>query len=271
MRFLIILFLAVWATVCHAAIDETAVKVKWDYFGNRGPAHWAQLSPDFSLCANGKEQSPIDIPENFSKSNDKLVFRYQSSPAWIIHDGSRILQIGTQQLDHRIAHGLEVNFHQDSANESVEFAGETYRLIEFHLHTPAETELHKQSGPMEIHFIHQGNNGRVLLVAVLIKGGAPNPELEKMIGQLPADSGKEYALTAGINPANLIPAMNTGFYTFPGSLTTPPCTEGVQWIVMADTITASSAQIVTLRKAMGQPNARPVQPLNKRHIYYVSY
>jgi carbonic anhydrase len=272
MRLLIVLFLTLCSSLCVAATIDEGATVKWGYLGNKGPAHWGRLNEDFALCAKGKEQSPINISRKTKKSDEKLVLNYQPAPAWVVDDGQTELQINNDKIVYRDGHGIQVNFHEDQPKELVDFAGETYRLIQFHMHTPSETEMFKQTYPLEIHFVHQGSNGHALVIAVLVKAGAVNSELAKLITQLPVDEGKEYAIKTGdVNPIDLIPAKKSGYYLFPGSLTTPPCTEGVQWLVMADTITASSAQIVTLRKAMGGPNARPVQALNKRRVYYVNH
>lgn len=270
MRWLIILLLSLSASLSFAATEDEGAKVKWGYVGNKGPAHWARLNHEFAACAKGKQQSPINILKKVKKSDEKLTFNYQPSPAWLVDDGQTELQINNDKIIYRDGHGIQVNFHEDQPKELVDFAGETYRLVQYHLHTPSETEMRGQAYPLEIHFVHQGSNGHALVIAVLAKSGAANAELGKLIEQLPKEEGKEYAITDGdINPIDLMPATKTGYYLFPGSLTTPPCSEGVQWLVMADTITASSAQIVTLRKAMGGPNARPVQPLNKRRVYHV--
>jgi len=250
------------------AAPDTAVKVKWGYKGDIGPARWAELNNDFRACAAGKQQSPVNIPGKLPERKHGLAFKYQAAPMEIVNDGTTALTIGNKQVIIQDGHGVQLNFSTGEPGEAIELNGKKYRLVEFHFHTPSETTQQKRSFPMEIHFVHQGKGGQLAVVGVFVKGGEANPELQKIIDHLPKDKGKTHTVPdERVNPANLIPKKRS-YYSFDGSLTTPPCTEGVHWVVMSGMITASPSQIAALRKAMGGDNARPVQPLHDRTIFY---
>ncbi len=234
------------------AADNTATKAKWGYIGNTNAAHWGQLDPSFTLCAKGKDQSPINIPNKVPNTKNTLTINYESAPMIILDTG----------------HGTQLNFSNDQSDESITFDGKKYFLVQFHIHTPAENKLHDQAFPLEIHLVHQNANGQVVVIGVFAKNGKANPTLKKIIDNLPKESGKEQIIEGEqINPADLLP-MKHNYYSFNGSLTTPPCAEDVQWIMMASAITASSAQISKLKKAAGGINARPIQTLNNRVVSY---
>jgi len=150
------------------------------------------------------------------------------------------------------------------AKETITYAGNEYELVQFHFHSPSETLWHQQSFPLEIHFVHQGKDGKAAILAVLIKGGNANPTLEQILNHLPKEQRKEIPVPGvGVDPSALLPA-DQRYYAFMGSLTSPPCSEGFQWIVMPSPITASPAQILRVRQETHGTNARPVQPLNNR-------
>lgn len=267
------LFSTVMAAICYssslfAAIDQSSVKVTWGYRGHVGPEFWGRLNPSFTLCSTGKLQSPIDIAKNDVTVENTLSLHYLPAPLAVIDDGETSLLIGNHQTIYNDGHTLQVNFHDDEVKERVSYKGNDYKLKQLHFHSPSENQLNDESAPMEIHFVHQGKHGAVLAIGVLVKGGAANAALQTIIDHLPAQDGKEYILNqVKINPHDLFP-LDNDYYSFPGSLTTPPCTEGLEWVVMAGTITASPAQIATIRKAIGGSNARSVQPLNNRIIAY---
>ncbi len=251
-----------------ADVDNSSIKVAWGYKGNTGPERWGQLNPAFALCAGGKSQSPINIIKKVQNTPFDLTLHYQSAPMEIVDDGITNLMIGNTQTIIRDGHGVQINFKPHFPAESITYNGKDYRLIQFHIHSPSENEWQSQSFPLEIHFVHQGEKGQLAVIGVFVKSGIANPTLQKMIDHLPNEMGKEQDIEhVSINPINLMPVKKK-YFSFMGSLTTPPCSEGVQWIVMSDMITASPSQILLLRKASGGGNARHVQPLNKRKIYY---
>lgn len=255
------------ATNVNADTNDSAIKVKWGYTGNLGPGFWGQLDPSFAGCSKGQSQSPINIPKKTMKAANALTVNYQPAPMMIVDDGNTVLALGNAQMMINEGHSIQLNFPDNQIGESITFDGKKYRLIEFHMHTPSETQWRNQGSPLEIHFVHQGDNGQAAVVAVLVKAGEKNSTIQKIIDNLPNDRDKTHTISnLQIDPSTLLPAKQD-YYSFMGSLTTPPCTEGLQWIVMANSITASPAQIMKLRKQMGA-NARPVQKLNGRQISY---
>ena len=247
------------------AVNDTAIKIKWEYSGKLGPAYWGELNPDFILCKTGKQQSPIDIPTQVTKGNKKLSIHYQPSPMVIVNDGVTDLMLGQIETIINDCHGIQLNLATDQ--DTITFDGENYRLVQFHIHIPSENKIHGKSYPLEIHFVHQGENGTIAVIGVVAKLGKANPVVEKIIDNLPKQKDKAQAITGGhIHPGQLIPHPER-YYSFMGSLTTPPCAEGIQWIVIQDSLTVSAAQIKKLQTMSGK-NARPIFPINSREIMY---
>lgn len=249
------------------AVDDAAVAVKWGYVGRTGPLRWGQLSPSFAMCANGKLQSPINIPNKVSTASNTLSINYHSAPMEIVDNGITKIMIGNKQTIINTGHGIQLNFSPES-KESITFNGKHYRLVQFHLHAPSENKLRGSTYPLEIHFVHQSDDGQLAVIGVFARTGKIDPSLQKIVDNLPAEEGKIQTIQGeSIDPMSLLPTQRD-YYSFTGSLTTPPCTEGVQWIMMPDTITASFTQIIKLKHAMGGTNARPEQPLNGRQVSY---
>lgn len=266
-RILIVLS-SLLAMTAFATVNQSGVSVKWGYKGNIGPERWGQLNPAFTLCASGKSQSPINIIKKVINTPNTLTIQYESAPMAIVEDGATSLMIGNAQTIINDGHGVQLNFTNEKWKETIIFQGKEYHLIQFHMHSPSENEWHGQAFPMEIHFVHQSDDGHVAVIGVFVKGGAANKALQKIIDNFPKNKGVVHVIqNERINPVDLIPAKHD-YFNFLGSLTTPPCTEGLQWIVMPGTITASPAQIVLFRKEAGGANARPVQPLHKRVVYF---
>lgn len=250
------------------AANDAGAKVKWGYTGNDGPSHWAKLSPHFSLCQKGKEQSPVNILKETAVSKNALKIHYLSAPMVILDDGETNLMIGHEQTIINDGHTIQLNFPKKSLHEFITFQGKKYRLIQFHLHVPAENQIAGKSFPFEIHFVHQGENGILAVIAVLASTGKANAYIDKIIKHMPRKPGKEKVIKGErINPLNFLPTEHD-YYHFPGSLTTPPCSEGVQWLVMKNTITISADQIKKLKTVIKKENARPLQHLNGRKIGY---
>lgn len=253
-----------------AATDDSGVKIQWSYKGNLGPARWGQLDPGFKLCAEGRDQSPINIKikKNVKPSDSVLTVHYEKNGMDIIDNGSTSITLGNTQYIVNDGHSIQLNFSGNQNREWISYAGKQYKLIQFHFHSPSENQINSVSYPMEIHFVHQGMDGKAVAMGVFVKAGKENPELQKIIAHIPTEKGKEFIIKdTDIDPSSLLPEQKN-YYSFRGSLTTPPCVEGVQWIVMANPVTASPAQILILRRAAGGENARPVQPLHHRPITY---
>ena len=220
--------------------------VHWTYSGHTGPEHWGELKPEFATCKTGKVQSPIDLAQANTAGQIAVSANYKAAPLTILNNG----------------HTVQVNFPAGSTMTS---AGREFYLLQVHFHTPSEEAINGKRFPMVAHFVHKDATGALGVLGVLFEEGAANSELAKIIAAAPKYE-KAAAPVAGvtINPADLIPsALNV--YRFQGSLTTPPCTEGVNWHVAQSTVTASPDQIRAMISIMGN-NARPLQPLNDRLV-----
>lgn len=224
----------------------------WSYKGNTAPERWGELDPRFSLCASGKQQSPIDIPKQVLPLKLPLIPSYNPAPFSVL----------------RTPHTIKFSFTPE-IKEQLNFNGEVFKLIAIEVHAPSEHLWHGRDFPLEIHLIHQNALGKLLYMAIFAKGGAENQELMKMLGSgIPNEVNTVQQVSwLRLNPENLLP-INRTYYAFMGSLTVPPCKEGIQWIVFANPINVSPAQIVRFKQLFDGVNARPVQPLNKRKIFY---
>ncbi|MBE9609869.1 carbonic anhydrase [Chitinilyticum piscinae] len=212
----------------------------WGYHGQHGPKHWE------GECQMGKAQSPINIRTAAATPADlpALTFQYQPSGVQLVNNGH------TVQLN--IAPGSRIRIGED-----------VYELLQFHFHTPSEEQINGKPADMVAHLVHKNDQGQLAVVAVLFKVGAENAALKSFWKDLPRKEGKQ-ELDLQFNAFDLLPE-NFGYYAFSGSLTTPPCTEGVRWQVLKEPVTLSRAQLNAFKKIFPM-NARPVQPLNDREV-----
>jgi carbonic anhydrase len=242
-----------WAAVALAcaAISSFAADHKehhaphWGYAGHAGAKHWGDMEPGFATCKLGKDQSPINIRSAEKADLPALSFGYTASAAEVVNNG----------------HTIQVNL-ADSG--TVQLASGSYKLLQFHFHTPAEEKIRGRSYPLGVHLVHRNEAGELAVVGVLFKRGKENPALAKVFAAMPTHADTKAALPENFNPADLLPEK-TGYYAFSGSLTTPPCSEGVRWQVLKQPVEASRAQIARFKKLYPM-NARPVQPLNGRTV-----
>ncbi|MDX1342545.1 MAG: carbonic anhydrase family protein [Reinekea sp.] len=218
----------------------------WSYAGHEGPEYWGSLSPEFQTCQTGKNQSPIDIESAIESDLPELMFLYTNAATDALNNG----------------HTVQVNF---PAGNTLVIDELTYELKQFHFHTPSENKLDGQSFPLEAHFVHADADGNLAVVAQFFQEGKANAALTDLLKNVPDETNPTTTLSRALEAKTL---LNTGndYYRFTGSLTTPPCTEGVQWLVMKEPMTASAEQISQLGEAMHQPNNRPTQPLNDRVV-----
>lgn len=220
--------------------------VHWGYSGAEGPENWASLSPEFGACT-GKNQSPVNLTGFIKAELKPLMFHYVSGGTEIINNG----------------HTVQVNYQPGS---SVMIDGVSYNLKQFHFHAPSENMIKGESYPLEGHFVHADDKGNLLVIAVMFKEGPKdNKALEQLSMQLPAKAGEKVELAPAFDAMSLLPKKRT-YYRFNGSLTTPPCSEGVRWFVMKTPVMISKAQIDAFKAGIGQENNRPVQPVNARVI-----
>jgi carbonic anhydrase len=218
----------------------------WDYGAEHGPKHWGELKPEFSSCAAGKVQSPIDIRNALPSKLEPIQFDYHPTALHIIDNGRTI----------------QVNY---GAGSSISVGGQRYDLVQFHFHHPSEERINGKRYPMVAHFVHKNAEGNLAVVAVLLKQGKQNPLVQTLWTHLPPEKEMERVdETVGINAASLLP-KNHAYYTFAGSLTTPPCSEGVTWFVLKTPMDVSESQVNRFGKIYAR-NARPVQPLNGRAV-----
>ncbi|WP_421279445.1 carbonic anhydrase [Aeromonas veronii] len=217
----------------------------WEYSGEAGPAHWAKLTPEFGQCA-GSNQSPVDLSGLVEAKLAPLVLHYQAGGNTVVNNGHTV-QVGyapgcTLQLD-----------------------GTTFELKQFHFHAPSENLIEGKSYPLEGHLVHVSDKGEIAVVAVMFEAGKANPVLAAAWGELPAKVGEIHTLKAPLSAEQLLPESRD-YYRFSGSLTTPPCSEGVRWLVMKQPVEVSQAQIDAFKAVMHHSNNRPVQPLNGRVV-----
>lgn len=228
------------------AMGAGAAEVPWSYAGATGPEAWGNLSPEFALCETGTMQSPINLASATTTPLPGPEFRYAAAPLEVANLG----------------HTLQVNYAPGS---TLALGNQTYELVQYHFHTPAEHLLRGQHFPMALHLVHRSAAGQLAVVGVLIREGAENMAMRPVWSSLPTQKGQvRRDVSTSVNAAALLP-RNHANYRYPGSLTTPPCTEGVQWIVMTEPIEMSRAQIEAVRNIIHTTN-RPVQPLGTRSL-----
>jgi carbonic anhydrase len=239
---LCLLLVSGWAVAEETPIGEPP---HWTYEGAEGPEFWGNLAPEYELCGVGHSQSPIDVKDAQLSDLKDIGFAYQPSAMSILNNG----------------HTIQVNY---DAGSSITYGGSDYTLKQFHFHHPSEHIINGQSAAMEIHFVHQNAAGYLAVVGVmLVEGSADNPAYAPIFNALPAEKSDPQAIGT-INAADLLPPGAT-FYTYTGSLTTPPCSQGVRWLLLTEPVEVSAAQIAAFA-AIFEMNARPVQPLNTREL-----
>jgi carbonic anhydrase len=229
-------------TSSHAFASEHA---HWGYAGEGAPENWASLSGDNFACT-GKNQSPINLTGFIESELVPLVFNYQVG-------GNEILNNG---------HTVQVNYQKGSG---INIDGKQFNLLQFHFHSPSENNINGESYPLEAHLVHADKDGNLAVVAVMFKEGAENKGLAAAWKQIPMHEGDKNTFVQSLDANDILPE-NKNYYRFNGSLTTPPCSEGVRWFVMKEVITASKAQIDAFKATMHGSNNRPLQAVNSRVI-----
>jgi carbonic anhydrase len=218
----------------------------WEYKGKHNPEHWAHLDASFEGCSAGKRQSPIDIKAVEKVALPSLDFGYSPTKGAVVNNG----------------HTIQVNL---PAGNGLTVGDQRYELLQFHFHTPSEEALNGKRKPLVAHFVHRSATGQLGVVAVLFDFGKANAPYAPVFEHLPAKAGE--TITADdltLDLAALLPAEK-GYYSFEGSLTTPPCSEGVNWMVLKQPVKLSAQQVKRFRQ-MFSFNARPIQPLNGRVV-----
>jgi carbonic anhydrase len=231
-----------------ATAGHSAEGAQWSYTGPTGPAKWGSLDKGFAQCKQGQAQSPIDIPDASARKGDlaPLLFNYKPSPLKIIDNG----------------YTIQVNYAPGSV---VTVEGKRYELTQIQFHKPSEEKIDGKGHDMVAHLVHQGPGGKLAVIAILLDTGKEHRLIKTLWDNLPKEKGKENVVDpVKINAVDLLPESK-GYYTFAGSLTTPPCSEDVTWFVLKTPVQISADEIARFAKLYPM-NARPVQPVNGRDI-----
>lgn len=234
----------------------SARPVHWGYAGEDGPTAWATLSPVYALCGDGKAQSPINIVKTDAKGGAAWKLDYKTTSLRIAHN---------EHMDDIIDNGHTIQVTVDEGS-TFSFGDKTYSLKQFHFHTPSEHTVDGKNMPMEMHMVHQGADGSLAVVSVLFEEGkVANENFAKIIANLPNAKGERKHITdANLELKVHLPKDNYAYH-YVGSLTTPPCSENVQWLVLRDKVSLTADQINAFSSRIG-PNNRPTQPLNDRTV-----
>ena len=217
----------------------------WSYEGEGGPESWGRLQPEFATCASGQRQSPIDIRDGIAVELEPIAFEYQPGAFRVIDNG----------------HTVQVNV---APGNFVGVGGRRYELLQFHFHRPSEERIAGRQFAMVVHLVHRSADGRLAVVAVLLDEGPAHPLVQLVWNNLPLEKHEEQAAPMPLDPASLLP-NDRRYYTYMGSLTTPPCTEGVLWLVMKQPVTLSPEQAAIFGRLYPM-NARPIQPGSGRLV-----
>lgn len=231
-------------TEAPATAEPAAEQSEWSYEGETGPEQWGTLSSEYESCDVGQAQSPIDIRTGEGEGDDlpSLELAYGGSDLTVEDTG----------------HGYQAT---PGSDQTLTIGDQTYRVLQFHAHTPSEHTIDGQSYPMEVHFVHQNDAGELAVVGVMVEEGEPNEGYSEVV-----EAVRSTEQTATLDDVSSLLPSERAYYTYSGSLTTPPCTEGVRWIVLEEPITLSAEQI-SAWQTHGETN-RPVVPVNEREVEY---
>ncbi|WP_348641418.1 carbonic anhydrase [Granulicella aggregans] len=239
----------VFATVMLSPVALSAQNPEtarhWDYSNENGPKHWSELDPSNSACSLGHTESPIDVAGAMPAKLTPLVFDYHPGASQVVDNGHTV-QVLVGPGNYLIADG------------------DKYQLIQFHFHHPSEDAIEGKHFDMELHMVHKDADGNLALVAILLSDGKANPLVQMGWDNVPTEKEKVKTLTTPLDPKEILPATE-GYYSFAGSLTTPPCTEGVRWFVMQSPLDISVHQEQSFA-ALYPNNSRPIQPRNGRTV-----
>jgi carbonic anhydrase len=237
------------------AAAPPATEPHWSYEAAEGPAAWGKLSPKWAVCGSGKSQSPIDIDKTSKSDLPALKAEFRPAELKIVHHEHTADVVNT-------GHSIQVNYTE---GDKLKLGSEEFELLQYHFHSPSEHTVAGKHFPMEMHMVHKAANGDLAVVGVFVEEGAANAAFEPVWANLPKSKSVEYHLEhVKVDVNKLLPAKTTS-YRYTGSLTTPPCSENVKWIVMSTPIQLSAAQIESFRSIM-KGNNRPPQPANGRKV-----
>lgn len=232
------------AGVCSSAWASTGKPADWSYTAPTGPENWSELSSEYKRCTSGQVQSPIDIRDAIETELAPLAFAYRPGTATVLNNG----------------HSIQVS---SSGAGSITVPSGDYAFVQMHFHSPSEEKIMGRTFPLNAHLVHRNTAGELAVVALLFEEGAHNPTLEPILTAMPTQAGGLATLDS-LNIADLLPTTRH-YYSYTGSLTTPPCSEDVRWHVFSTVVQLSTAQLQAFQ-ALYPMNARPVQPLNGRSV-----
>lgn len=241
---------SITATLLSTALLAGGHGTHWGYTGHEGPENWGELSEDYTLCKHGKNQSPINIHKSVTVETtglEKIGFDYNTGISSVINNG----------------HTIQVNFDKGS---SITIDGITFPLIQLHFHTPSENQINGEHFPLEGHFVHATKDGSLAVVALLFEDGAENPFIKKVWAKMPHKAGGKNHISISAKEVNALLPKDKAYYRFSGSLTTPPCSEGVRWLVLKNYSTISKGQVKEFAELFEGSNNRPVQPIHARKV-----
>ncbi len=238
-----LLALTLLTTGCATTTQESS---HWGYSGHEGPEYWGSLDAKYSTCDKGINQSPVNLTDFIESDLSPLQLSYKTGGHEVINNG----------------HTIQVNYQPGS---KLNINGHSYELKQFHFHSPSENHINGKSYPMEVHLVHADNEGNLAVVGVMFEEGSDNKTLKEIWGIMPKEAESKNALPSMAFVEGILPASRD-YYRFNGSLTTPPCSEGVLWLVMKESITVSKEQIKQFTQATHPSTNRPVQARNARAI-----
>jgi len=237
------------------AETESARPIHWTYSGEDGPGHWASLSPVYAACGQGHSQSPVDFGVSVIHGKVNMELDYKTTSLNIAHN---------EMVDDIVDNGHTIQITAQPGSV-LKLGDKVYHLKQLHFHTPSEHTLDGKHLPMEMHMVHQSDDGKLAVLGVLIEEGTANKNIEKIIPYLPNAPGESKHLADVHIELNLQIPANREAYHYTGSLTTPPCSENVEWLVLREKLKFSAEQIKAFSSRMHN-NSRPVQPLYGRKI-----
>ncbi len=217
----------------------------WSYEGDHGPSHWGDLDAASKACSVGAQQSPIDIQGSIKSQLPALKISWPKKPDMIVNNG----------------HTIQVN--ADPGN-SLTVGASKYELLQYHFHHPSEHLIAGKAYPMEVHFVHREASGNLAVIGALMAAGKANTAFNRIVTAMPGKEGPAVKMAAAADPNQMLPA-GRGYYRYSGSLTTPPCSEVVNWLVLRDPIQVARGDIDAFAKLFPM-NARPVQKDNRRFV-----
>ena len=225
--------------------EEKPHAAEWSYTGDTSPSHWGDLNTDYALAKIGKEQSPVNIEGALATNLPKLEINYHPAKIDLVYNGHTVEEM-------------------EEKGSTLTYGKQTFELQQFHFHSPSEHTVDGRHFAMEMHLVHKSEAGKVAVLGVLIEEGESNAAFDGVWDYLLSDSNREQKADVTIDASTLLPE-NHQYYSYEGSFTTPPCTEGVLWMVMKNPVQLSKEQVEKFR-AIINGNNRPIQPLNGRTV-----